>query len=63
MRLTISSFLIMLVMTSILIVLFHLLLTRKKSHVLFRTDFLTIVLVVILCRILLPIDRYIQQQS
>ena len=56
MRLTISSFLIMLVMTSILIVLFHLLLTRKKSHVLFRTDFLTIVLVVILCRILLPIE-------
>lgn len=56
MRLTISSFLIMLVMTSILIILFHLLLTRKKSHGLFRADFLTIVLIVILLRILLPIE-------
>ena len=56
MRLTISSFLIMLVMTSILIILFHLLLTRKKSHTLFRADFLTIVLIVILLRILLPIE-------
>ena len=56
MRFSISSFLITLVMVTVLILFFHLLLTRKKSHVLFRTDFLTIVLVVILCRILLPIE-------
>ena len=56
MRFTISSFLITLIMVTALILFFHLLLTRKKSHVLFRTDFLTIVLVVILCRILLPIE-------
>ena len=56
MRFTISSFLITLLMVTALILFFHLLLTRKKSHVLFRTDFLTIVLVVILCRILLPIE-------
>ena len=56
MRFTISSFLITLLMVTALILFFHLLLTRKKSYVLFRTDFLTIVLVVILCRILLPIE-------
>ena len=56
MRFTISSFLITLIMVTALILFFHLLLTRKKSHVLFRTDFLTIILVVILCRILLPIE-------
>lgn len=39
MRLSLSSFLIMMVMATILIVLFHLALTRKKSHIWFRTDF------------------------
>ena len=35
MRFTISSFLITLIMVTALILFFHLLLTRKKSHVLF----------------------------
>lgn len=56
MRLTISSFLITLVIGSVLILFFQLLLTGKKSHALFRTDFLTIVLIVILFRVLLPIE-------
>lgn len=56
MRLSLSSFLIMMVMATILIVLFHLALTRKKSHIWFRTDFLSIMLAVIFLRILFPIE-------
>ena len=46
----------MMVMATILIVLFHLALTRKKSHIWFRTDFLSIMLAVIFLRILFPIE-------
>ena len=43
-------------MVTILILVFHFLLIGKKSHIWFRTDFLTIVFITILFRILLPIE-------
>ncbi len=55
-RFTISSFFITLLTVSMLIGLFHFLLTREKSHHLFRVDFLSIILICILLRILLPIE-------
>ena len=56
MRLSLSSFVITLIMVTILILVFHFLLIGKKSHIWFRTDFLTIVFITILFRILLPIE-------
>lgn len=56
MRLTISSFLITLIIVTIMISIFQLLLTRKKSHALFRVDFLAIMLIAILLRLMFPIE-------
>lgn len=57
-RLTISSFFISLIMVSLLILFFHFLLTQKKSHILFRADFLAIVLAAILLRLFFPLELF-----
>ncbi len=56
MRLSISSVFITLITASLLILFLHVLLTGKKSHAFFRTDFLTVLLLTILLRLLFPIE-------
>lgn len=56
--LSVSSLFITLITVSILIFLFHFLITGKKSHALFRADFLTIILIAILMRIVFPVELF-----
>ena len=56
MQLTLSSLFITIVFTAILILIFNTLLTNKKSYMLFRTDFLSVLAIIIILRLLFPIE-------
>lgn len=53
---TASSLFITLVISSVLILLFYLILTRKMGSKLFRIDFLSVLVFFILLRIFIPIE-------
>ena len=56
MQLTLSSLFITIVFTAILILIFNALLTCKKSYMFFRTDFLSVLAIIIVLRLLFPIE-------
>lgn len=56
MQLTLSSLFITIVFTAILILIFNALLTCKKSYIFFRTDFLSVLAIIIVLRLLFPIE-------
>ncbi len=53
-----SSLLMTLIAASVLILLLHLILTGKKHYRLFRTDFLGILMIAVLLRILFPVEFF-----
>ena len=56
MQLTLSSLFITIIFTAILILIFNALLTCKKSYIFFRTDFLSVLAIIIVLRLLFPIE-------
>ena len=58
MRFSFSSLLMTLIAASVLILLLHLILTGKKHYRLFRTDFLGILMIAVLLRILFPVEFF-----
>ena len=56
MQLTLSSLFITIFFTAILILIFNALLTCKKSYMFFRTDFLSVLAIIIVLRLLFPIE-------
>ena len=56
MQLSLSSLFITIIFTAILILIFNTLLTCKKSYIFFRTDFLSVLAIIIVLRLLFPIE-------
>ena len=56
MNLSVSSLIITLIVTTLLILFLHFLLTIKKNYAFFRTDFLTVLVITILLRLLFPVE-------
>lgn len=56
MQLSLSSLFITIIFTAILILIFNALLTCKKSYIFFRTDFLSVLAIIIVLRLLFPIE-------
>lgn len=58
MRFSISSLVITLLVSCILILFLSILLMQKNNYKLFRTDFLTVLVIVIVLRMILPIEWF-----
>lgn len=58
MRFSLSSLFMSLIMVSILILIFNFFLTKKSVYRFFRMDFLTVLLIAIILRILIPAEFF-----